>query len=140
MARMAPFTAIGHEDAEARNSPHDMIFDTADGHITVGAVSDAEWRGLCLAVARPDWIDDPRFATNAVRSKNRQVRLRLVQDVLKDGDTAQWLDAFGHHDVPCAPVLRRMAVIDDPQMRANELIVEIEQPNVGPIRQARPAR
>ena len=136
---MAPFTAIGHEDNDARNAPHDMIFDTADGHLTVGAVSDTEWRALCTALRRPQWIDDPRFATGAQRSINRQERLQLVEDVLKTDTTAVWLDRFAHHDVPSAPVLKRAAAIEHAQVRANDLIVEMDQPGVGAVRQARPA-
>ena len=136
---MAPFTAIGHEDNDARNAPHDMIFETANGHLTVGAVSDAEWRALCNALGRPEWIDDPRFATGAQRSINRQVRLQLVEQVLKTDNTDVWLDRFAQHDVPSAPVLKRAAAIAHAQIRANELIVEMDQPGVGAIRQARPA-
>ena len=137
---MAAFTAIGHEDEEAaRNSAHDMIFETGDGHLTVGAVSDVEWRGLCQALEHPEWIDDPRFKTNALRSQNRQVRLELVENTLKSGSTQKWLAAFAAHDVPSAPILRRGVMLDDPQVAANNLIVEFDQPGVGPVRQARPA-
>jgi len=136
---MAPFTAVGHEQVDARNSPHDMIFETADGFLTVGTVSDAEWKALCGALDHPEWIEDPRFLTNALRSKNRQERLRLIEDTLRGGSTEQWLSAFEKHDVPCAPVQRRMAVLSDAQVKNNKLIVEMDQPNVGPVRQARPA-
>lgn len=136
---MGPFTAIAHEQADARNSPHDMIFETADGFLTVGTVSDAEWKALCQALEHPEWIEDPRFLTNALRSQNRQERLRLIEDTLKGGATEKWLSAFDKHDVPCAPVQRRMAVLSDAQVRNNQLIVEMDQPNVGPVRQARPA-
>lgn len=136
---MGPFTAIGHEQADARNSPHDMIFETADGYLTVGTVSDTEWKALCHALDRPAWLEDSRFLTNALRSQNRQERLRLIEDRLKEGSTETWLTAFEQYDVPCATVQRRMAVLSDPQVQNNELIVEMEQPNVGPVRQARPA-
>ncbi|MGI9409195.1 MAG: CoA transferase, partial [Hyphomicrobiaceae bacterium] len=129
----------GHEDNDARNAPHDMIFDTADGHLTVGAISDAEWRALCNALGHPEWIEDPRFLTGAQRSKNRQERLELVQGVLKTDATETWLVRFAEHDVPSAPVLKRAAAIEHAQIRANDLIVEIDQPGVGPVRQARPA-
>ena len=135
----APFTAVGHEDHDAQNSPHDMIFETSNGYLTVGAVSDVEWAGLCRALNHPEWIDDPRFLTNALRSENRQKRLELVEAALKTGTTDSWLAAFAENDVPSAPVLRRSDVLDAPQTNANALIAEYEQPGVGPIRQARPA-
>ena len=41
----------------------DLIFETADGYITAGANSNAEWQGLAAALEHPEWIDDPRFNT-----------------------------------------------------------------------------
>jgi crotonobetainyl-CoA:carnitine CoA-transferase CaiB-like acyl-CoA transferase len=41
--------------------------------------------------------------------------------------------------VPCAPVLTRRELLADPQVAANGLIVEFDQPGLGRIRQARPA-
>ena len=71
---MAPFAVVADGTTEARASIHDMIFETSDGFLTFGAVSDQEWHGLCVALDRPDLIQDPRFATPAARSKNRQER------------------------------------------------------------------
>ncbi len=135
----APFTVIADGRQVAPTSPHDMIFQTADGYITLGAVSNAEWRGLCLALERPEWIDDPRFATNAARSANRQARLEGVEAALGGRSTAALVQALEANDVPCMPVLRRSEALDDPQVRANDAIVEIDQPGLGRIRQARPA-
>ena len=42
-------------------------------------------------------------------------------------------------DVPCAPVLRRSDVLNDPQVAANQTVHEIDQPGVGPVRLARAA-
>jgi crotonobetainyl-CoA:carnitine CoA-transferase CaiB-like acyl-CoA transferase len=136
---MATHTTLSDGDAAPNVSVHDMIFETEDGFITVGAVSNAEWKGLCDALRKPEWIDDPRFGTPAARNANRQLRLDLVSDELRHGTRAEWLQALEQADVPCAPVLRRREVIDDPQVRENELVVEFDHPHVGRVRQARPA-
>lgn len=136
---MAPFTAIEQGTVEAWNSSHDLIFETRDGYLTVGTVSDAEWRGLCRALDRPEWLEDPRFQTPALRSENRQARLLLIEELLRDATTGHWMEVFEREDVPCAPVHRRRAMIDDPQVQANGLVVELDHPGVGPVRQARPA-
>ena len=56
---MAPFTLKREGDVSKPQSHHDMIFETAEGYITVGTVSDAEWRGLCQALNKPEWLTDP---------------------------------------------------------------------------------
>lgn len=117
----------------------DLIFRTTDGFITAGSVSNAEWRGLCTALDKSEWIEDPRFRTLAARSANGAERIALVGAVLATRPTQEWLARLAAHDVPCAPVLRRDDVLTDPQVVYNGLIETIDQPGLGPIRQARPA-
>jgi crotonobetainyl-CoA:carnitine CoA-transferase CaiB-like acyl-CoA transferase len=94
---------------------------------------------MCRALERPEWIDDPRFATPAARVINAAVRLDLTADVLKSRTSAEWLKRLEAEQVPCAPVLTREQVIRDAQVAANQLIVESEHPQAGRMRQPRPA-
>jgi crotonobetainyl-CoA:carnitine CoA-transferase CaiB-like acyl-CoA transferase len=121
------------------NARPDLIFETLDGYITVGSVSDAEWRGLCRVVGRPEWIDDPRFRTPGQRSANAAERITLVGAILKTGTRQHWLEQLDAADVPCAPVLRRGEVMTDPQVVHNRLLEMLEQPGLGTVRQPRPA-
>lgn len=136
---MAPFAVVADDTEKARASAHDMIFPTADGYVTFGAVSNKEWRGLCEAIGREEWIEDPRFATPAARSENRQERMECVESALGDHSTDTLIQALEAADVPCMKVLGRREVLSDPQVLANEIVVEIDQPGLGAIRQARPA-
>ena len=136
---MAQYTVVGRENAPQPAPRPDLIFQTLDGYITVGSLSDAEWRGLCAVVARPEWIDDPRFRTPAARSLNAAERIRLVGEILAQGHSQDWLDRLDAAEVPCAPVLRRADVMGDPQVINNQLIATMQQPTLGVVRQARPA-
>lgn len=136
---MAPYSVVGDEDKAKANTPHDMIFPTSDGYVTIGAVSDAEWRALCRAMNRPELIDDPRFATPGARNTNRQERMEVVEESLRTLSTRTLLDVLEAADVPCAPVLTRRQMLEDAQVAANDLVGEIDQPGLGRIRQARAA-
>jgi len=136
---MARYTFAGAAKQAVRPGAPDLIFETADGYITAGAISNAEWKGLARALGHPEWIDDPRFKTPAVRMINLKQRLKLTAQVLRTGSSAQWLARLEAHQVPAAPVLRREQVLDDPQVAANRLIVESEHPHAGPMREPRPA-
>jgi crotonobetainyl-CoA:carnitine CoA-transferase CaiB-like acyl-CoA transferase len=136
---MAPFCNVAEDTRESRMSPHDMIYNTADGFITLGAISDREWRGVCDALEKPEWIDDPNFATPAARSQNRQLRLESVQAELDRFNTMDIIAKLEAADVPCAPVLKRRDVIDHPQVLNNQLVQQIHQPGIGEVRIARPA-
>jgi crotonobetainyl-CoA:carnitine CoA-transferase CaiB-like acyl-CoA transferase len=136
---MSQYAIVGRENAPQPVPRPDLIFKTLDGYITVGSLSDSEWRGLCGVIRRPDWIDDPRFNTPSARSQNAAERLTLVGAILATGESQVWLDQLDEAEVPCAPVLRRADVMHNPQVVNNQLIELVEQPTLGTVRQARPA-
>lgn len=136
---MAVHTFINNNNVVIRPNVRDLVFETADGYITVGAVSDAEWVGLTRALERPEWLEDARFKTPAGRVKHADARLELTAEVLKTRTSAEWLARLDAEQVPCAPILSREELLTDPQVAANALIVETEHPRVGRMRQARPA-
>jgi crotonobetainyl-CoA:carnitine CoA-transferase CaiB-like acyl-CoA transferase len=117
----------------------DLIYETADGHVSVAVQSNKEWAGLARAVARPDWLEDPRFATPALRHRNIDARLELTQEALRPLTSQEALERLESEDVPCAPVLRRRDVIEHPQILANETLIETDHPVAGRIRQTRGA-
>ncbi|MEE2802885.1 MAG: CoA transferase [Pseudomonadota bacterium] len=136
---MTSFALVDGAPETTAASAHDMIFVTANGYMTLGAVSDREWHALCEVLGRREWIDDVRFCTAAARSLNRQERLNAVEGEIQGRTTEDLIAALDAADVPCAPVLTRVEMMTDPQVEANELIVEIDQPGLGRLRQARSA-
>jgi crotonobetainyl-CoA:carnitine CoA-transferase CaiB-like acyl-CoA transferase len=137
---MAAHTFVAEERGRERpRLAQDLVFETADGYVTVGAVSDDEWRGLARAAGHPEWIEDVRFATPAARIAHADERFALLAEVLRRGPSASWLERFEAENVPCAPVLRRRELADHPQVVANGIVVESEHPHVGTLREARPA-
>jgi crotonobetainyl-CoA:carnitine CoA-transferase CaiB-like acyl-CoA transferase len=137
---MAAQTFVGDETSSPRSAlAQDLVFETADGYMTAGAVSDSEWQGLATALNHPEWLDDDRFRTPANRVAYAKERLEQTADVLKSRPTQEWLDRLDAHEVPCAPILPLDEVIAHPQIVASELLIESEDPNVGRIRQPRAA-
>src|SRR5260370_28831159 len=117
----------------------DLIFETADGYITVGTISDSEWLGFCAASGRSGLADDPRFNTPGGRAVNATERILLMAEIIKERPTAEWLQRLDANDVPSAPVLRRDEVIANEQVVARELIHEVDHPDLGRLRQPKPA-
>jgi crotonobetainyl-CoA:carnitine CoA-transferase CaiB-like acyl-CoA transferase len=117
----------------------DLVFETQDGFISAGAVSDDEWQGMCRALNRPELIDDPRFATASARVENNNERRVLMSAEIAKWPRAEILERLKAEDVPSAPILKRREILDDPQIIENGTIVEDEHPGVGRVRQPRPA-
>ncbi|MDP7358998.1 MAG: CoA transferase [Pseudomonadales bacterium] len=133
-------TFVGKEVSAQRAATFiDLIYATKDGYISVATMANKQWQGLCNATEHPEWLDDERFRTASLRDQNADARLRLVQSALLEKTADEWLEILEEAGVPCAPVLKRMEMIRHPQVEASEIIIETEHPNVGNLRQARPA-
>ena len=117
----------------------DLIYETKDGHMTVSTMSDKEWAALSRAVERPGLLEDPRFTSPALRDRNINDRLALIQDILLTRTTADWLARLEAENVPCAPALTRSEVVENAQVAASEILLESDHPHAGRLRQTRPA-
>ncbi|MBZ9538890.1 CoA transferase [Modicisalibacter tunisiensis] len=129
----------GELPQQAAASFQDLIYETEDGHITLAVQNDREWAALTRALERPEWRDDPRFATAALRQDNIDARLELTQSVIRTATSEHWLARLQTEGVPCAPVLTRHEVLEHPQVTANAIVREYDHPQAGRLRQARPA-
>jgi crotonobetainyl-CoA:carnitine CoA-transferase CaiB-like acyl-CoA transferase len=133
-------TFVGDEPLQQEAaSAIDLIYETADGYITVAALTDRQWAGLARVAGRPEWLQDERFKTPELRQKNIDARLQLTQEALITRPCAEWLDRLAEVGVPCAPVLTRNEVIRHPHVQAMGIVVETEHPAAGRLRQARSA-
>jgi len=137
---MGAQTYVGEQVSQrAAASFIDLIYETADGFMTVAVMTNKEWAALTRALERPQWLDDPRFTTPALRDQNIDLRLELTQDVLKTRTTEDWLQRLEAAGVPCAPVLTRQQVIAHPQIAASGILLESDHPTAGRLRQTRTA-
>lgn len=137
---LVPLTFEGGEKSASRAQlAQDLIYETQDGYITVGAVSDSEWKGLCTSLEKPEWLEDERFNTPAGRVANASERLSQTQLVLATKPSAEWLEILDENEVPCAPILGLTDLLDHPQLKANKIVQTLEDPQFGTIRQPRPA-
>jgi crotonobetainyl-CoA:carnitine CoA-transferase CaiB-like acyl-CoA transferase len=137
---MGAQTYVGEEVSQRTAASFiDLIYETKDGFMTVAVMTNKEWLALSRALERPQWLEDERFRTPALRDHNIDARLELTQEVLKMRTTEEWLERLEAAGVPCAPVLTRGQVIAHPQILASGILLESEHPSAGRLRQTRTA-
>jgi len=117
----------------------DLIYETADGYMSVAIMNDREWQAFCKVAERPDLLADERFSTPAMRDRNIDARLALTQEVLRTRSTGEWMELLEAERIPCAPVVNRNTILAHPQVEAMETVQEYMHPRAGRIRQTRPA-
>ena len=137
---MPSLTFVGDErdPSEGETGP-DLVYATRDRYITAGALSDDEWAGMCRALNREDLIDDPRFKTARDRAVNGVARREITAAELEKWTANEILPRLLDNDVPSAPILSRFELLQDPQVRENEILEEHQSPEFGKVRQPRPA-
>ena len=137
---MGSQTFVGEDIPQQRAASFiDLIYETSTGPISAAVQTNKEWLALTRALEKPEWLDDPRFKTPALRQRHINERLILTQEALRGRPAEHWLQRLTQEGVPCAPVLTRTAMLSDPQVVANGIVVETEHKQAGRLRQARPA-
>lgn len=115
------------------------VTELADGYISAGAVTDAEFKGLCAALGHPEMGEDPRFATTPQRMQHLAELVGLMRQYAAETTVDAFLARAEEHDVPASAILKLDEVADAPQVRHNEVFVEREHPVAGRVREPRPA-
>jgi crotonobetainyl-CoA:carnitine CoA-transferase CaiB-like acyl-CoA transferase len=100
-------------------------FPTADGDFILTVGNDGQFRKFAEVAGHPQWVDDPRFATNKQRVAHRAELIPLIRQATVFKTTAEWVAALESAGVPCGPINDVSQVFEDPQVRARGLKVEL---------------
>jgi crotonobetainyl-CoA:carnitine CoA-transferase CaiB-like acyl-CoA transferase len=107
-------------------------FATRDGHLALAVGSDKQFRALCGALSI-DAADDPRFATNPQRVRNRDLLVAQLANIFAAHTTAHWLALLQPLDIPCAPINDVLTALRDPHTRARGMVQRVEHATLGAI-------
>ena len=110
-----------------------QLFETSDGWLVLFISHDGFWRRFSEEAGKPEWIDDPRFATMKARHANREAVVAAVTGLMKTDDTASWVERLSRHDIVVAGVERLEDALRGELARARDMVATIPTPD-GPIR------
>jgi crotonobetainyl-CoA:carnitine CoA-transferase CaiB-like acyl-CoA transferase len=123
--------------------PNYGLYRTSDGWIFVGALTQPFWVKLATLVERVDLLAHPRLQGHpfSFGAPDAKALVRGALDpVFAAHTTAEWLARLREADIPCGPVRTRDEALADPDARALELVIELDDPVLGPTWQpAEPA-
>ena len=111
-------------------------YKTKDSGIVIEAFMDHFFRNLCHALGLEGIPDDPRFNSRPKRLANRDALDELLEAAFRHKTTAQWCEIFDRPDteVPAAPINTLDETLADPQLEAREMVVEIDAPHTGRLK------
>ncbi|MEM8941359.1 MAG: CaiB/BaiF CoA-transferase family protein [Pseudomonadota bacterium] len=108
-------------------------FTTADGHFILAVGNDSQFSRLCEIVDRSDLALDPAYSTNAARVANRDSLIAQLNPVFEQHSSSHWLAACQASGVPAGPINTIDEVFANEQVRAREMIVEMNHPENGAL-------
>lgn len=126
----------GPSGSGALTSPTYRAYKAADDWIIISAFNERMWRDLCGVLERPEWIEDPRFLDARRRVENRALMIELIGAVMATRPVAEWEQRLKAAGVPCSPINRIDRVVEEEQVRARDMIEQLDLPGLGPMRMA----
>ena len=112
------------------------VFKTKDGYINIASAGQKIWERFCQTLGTPEWIAKPDYATNANRSKNRDVLNAEINEHTAARTSADWVERFNNAGVPCGPIYAIDQMFDDPQVKHLGIAQTVKRQRPDPRRPA----
>jgi crotonobetainyl-CoA:carnitine CoA-transferase CaiB-like acyl-CoA transferase len=117
-------------------APTNDIFETKDKKkVTLGALEEHFWEGMCRVLGLEELLDDPRYDTHRKRVKNGEEISEKLKAVFLTKTRTEWIEEMNKARIPCGPVFTMEEVFSDPHIIHRGLLKEIDDPKLGRIKQ-----
>jgi formyl-CoA transferase len=100
-------------------------FHTKDGAMLLAIGNNGQFARFCEAAGHAEWASDPRFATNTLRVRHREVLIPQMEAVTRTRSTAEWIALLEDKAVPCGPINDIAQAFEDEQVKARGLAVSM---------------
>lgn len=110
------------------------LFQASDGSVAVAPSNDTFVTRFLRAIGLETLLELPRFATNAARLANRDDLNARIDAVMRNRSVDHWITVINEAGCPCGRVMQISDVFADPQVKAQEMELEVEHPGYGVIR------
>ncbi len=110
------------------------MFRTQDGYINIAANQQEQWENLADALGLPELKTDARFQEREARKANRCLLTPLLETKLTEKPTACWVEVLNAKGIPAGDVLSLEAALNSEQARYRQVLVDVEQPQIGNIK------
>ena len=127
---------LGHDTQRYGNAHPSIVpyglFDALDGPLIIGVGNNRQYEAFCRhVILRPDLFEDPRYATNVERAKNRHEILPLLKQIIATHPRKQLLERMQACDIPCGEVAGLHEALTSERTRQTGVFQEMPHPVVG---------
>src|SRR5215470_14641259 len=109
-------------------------FEAKDGFVNIAVTNQKQWENFCQVCGFPEIAQDPRFAEMKARLANYGELRPMIERVISKMTRAEVFAAMSEVGIPAGPINTVGEVLEDPQIRAREMVVELAHPEYGPLK------
>jgi len=109
------------------------LYPTADSFLNLAATSNKNFQKFCKLIDREKMAADPRFASTALRARNREALNELIATALRARTSRKWFELMVAEGIPCGPVYSIKDVFADPQVQELRIKRSVSHPRLGEI-------
>ncbi|MGH2626471.1 MAG: CaiB/BaiF CoA transferase family protein, partial [Anaerolineales bacterium] len=111
-----------------------QTFRTKTRDLALAVGSEKLWKTFCPLIGCPELADDPRYRTNADRARNRDTLIPKLQEVFLTRTYEEWEAILLASGIPMGAINSIAQVVDHPQVKARDALVEMDHPRAGKVR------
>lgn len=111
-----------------------QAYHASDAWFVIAVGNDNLWKSFCPALGKPELLDDLSFSSNRLRTENIGPLNSILEPAFGAKTAAEWLKIMEKAGIPCAPINDIEAVMNDPQVLARNMIVEVDDRLAGTIK------
>ncbi len=105
-----------------------------DDYFVLAIGNDSLWNTFCQTICRPDLLSDKRFLNNKLRTEHLNELNAILEAIFLSKTAKEWLSLFGKVNIPSAPINNIAKVVEDPQVNARKMIVEVKDDVAGTVK------
>jgi len=111
-----------------------QAFKAKDTYFNLAVGNDQLWVKFCKAVGLEEIMNDPKYATNSMRVKNREEVVKIVEELICTKEAEEWLKILTDAGIPCGPIYTIDKLFNDPQVLHRKMVEELDHPKAGIIK------
>jgi crotonobetainyl-CoA:carnitine CoA-transferase CaiB-like acyl-CoA transferase len=136
MGVMAEYTMLDHIRPPVGNHSFYNFtdgFEARDGWVMISVIGNEIWRRFAGIIGQEDWLTNEKFADDGRRYQNRDLIRPVVSDWVAGYSVAEVVELLENQRVPCGRVNTAEDIVNDPHIKAREMLVNMPYPGVGSV-------
>ena len=119
--------------ASPQNAPY-QAFTVSDGAFTMGTGNETLWERFCEIFELNELLENDLFKDNSLRVKNQRLLSEIIEQKIKHLSVSECIERLDNVGIPCGVINSIDKVVDDPQIKWREMLVEFDHPVAGIVK------